>query len=169
MRRLIGAGLLAAAAFAVPPPSARGPAVPTDGAVLILVRHAETEPDGTRNPPLSPPGRERARRLAEVLIDAGLDAVYSTDYVRTRGTAAPVAERLALGVALYDPRDLHAFAGQLLGRGERALVVGHSNTTPALVEALGGEPGEPITESEHDRLYVLVAEGDRIRTIQLRY
>jgi phosphohistidine phosphatase SixA len=169
MRRLIGAGLIALAAFAVSPAAAQGPAVPADGAVLILVRHAETQPDGTRNPPLSPEGQDRARRLAEVLVDADLDAVYSTDYIRTRDTATPVAERLSVAVTLYDPGDLPTFAGQLLGRGGRALVVGHSNTTPALVEALGGEPGAPIIESEHDRLYVLVAEADRIRTIQLRY
>ena len=135
----------------------------------FLVRHAETEPDGTRNPPLSPEGRDRARRLAEVLVDADLEAVYTTDYVRTRDTAAPAAQQLAVGVTLYDPRDLSGLADLLLERGGRALVVGHSNTTPALVEALGGDPGEPIAESEHDRLYVLVAETNRIRTIQLRF
>ena len=38
-------------------------------------------------------------------------------------------------------------------------MVGHSNTTPALVEALGGDPGSPIESLEYDRLYMVTFEG----------
>ena len=40
------------------------------------------------------------------------------------------------------------------------LVVGHSNTPPMLVEALGGAPGGPIGEDEYDRLYVVTLAPD---------
>lgn len=176
MRRLISSvrgtasALLVAALFAPVPLAGQGaPPEAGEPAVLFLVRHAETAPDGTRNPPLSPEGLERAWRLAALIEDAELDAVYTTDYARTRSTAAAVAEPAGLEVQVYDPRDLAAFASSLATRGGRMLVVGHSNTTPALVEALGGDPGEPIDHAEHDRLYVVFTHGQTVRTVLLRY
>lgn len=137
--------------------------------VLYLVRHAETAPDGTRDPPLSREGERRARWLGVILSHARLDAVYTTDYRRTRSTAGPAAAAHGVQITVYDPSDLEGLAHELRVRAGRVLVVGHSNTTPALVEALGGEPGDPMEESEHDRLYVLVIAGDSVRTAVLRY
>lgn len=139
------------------------------GGMVILVRHAETAPDGTRDPALSDEGRTRAARLASILSDAELEAVYTTDYGRTRGTARAVAEALGVEPTVYDPGRLDAFARALEARGGRVLVVGHSNTTPVLVDALGGDPGPPIAEDEHDRLYVLFLDDDGVRTLRLRY
>jgi hypothetical protein len=50
-------------------------------------------------------------------------------------------------------------------------VVGHSNTTPAAVELLGGEPGAEIDEAdEYDRLYILtIATSGEVSTVVLRY
>ncbi len=168
MRRRIPICLAVLAALAAAPAAAQA-APDTQQATIFLVRHAETAPDGTRNPPLSPQGQERARRLAELLADAGIDAVYSTDYLRTRRTAGSVAERLTLPVSVYDPDDLTGFAAELRAHSGRVLVVGHSNTTPALVAALGGDPGAPIDEEEHDRLYVLFLADDGVGTVILRY
>lgn len=139
-------------------------------AVVFLVRHAETEPDGTRDPALSAAGRARAARLAGLLRDAGVDRVLTSPYARTRTTARAVAgdDR---PVAEYDPSDLPALAARLRREGGRVLVVGHSNTTPELVRLLGGDPGPPIREDEHDRLYVLVpgGAGGAGGTVVLRY
>jgi len=132
-----------------------------------LVRHAE-KVDDSADPPLSPEGEARARHLAELLADAGIDAVHSTDYQRTRDTAGPVAEALGLEVELYDPRDPEGFLDGLRQRGGTHLVVGHSNTTPALVEALGGDPGSPIDESEYDRLYRVSVAADGTVESELR-
>jgi len=125
-----------------------------DGTTIYLVRHAEKVLD-VSNPPLTEDGQARAALLAEI------SRVHSTDYVRTRQTAAPIAEALDIDVEIYDPSDLTGFAAQLIEQGGESLVVGHSNTTPQLVEALGGEPGTEIDEAaEYDRLYIVEINAD---------
>jgi broad specificity phosphatase PhoE len=132
------------------------------GGTVYLARHAETVGGEGEDRYLGEPGRARAEALADALEGAGIQRVFSTDFPRTRETAAPIAERLGLEVELYDPRELAAFAERLLSMGQTVLVVGHSNTTPELVELLGGAPGPPIDEpTEHDRLYrVEVPSGE---------
>jgi broad specificity phosphatase PhoE len=137
----------------------------TDVSVVWLVRHAERTDDGMEaqsDPGLSEAGHARARDLARLLSDAGITAIYSSPFERTRQTAAPLAEALGLRVAEYDPRDADAmvrFREQLHEPG-RHLVVGHSNTTPALVTQLGGDAVSPISELEYDRIYVLTIGPD---------
>jgi phosphohistidine phosphatase SixA len=137
--------------------------------VVYLVRHAETAPDGSQDPPLSDAGRGRAERLARMLAGTGLTAVHSTPYRRTRETAGPVAAATGLTVNDYDPSDLRAFAARLLEQGGTHLVVGHSNTTPAFVQLLGGDPAGPISEDEYGRVYVVTEGGDEVRTLITGY
>lgn len=154
---LASGGAAAGAAFEG---AARTSAETPDGALagasatVYLVRHGETEGEGSGRA-LSAAGRARAEALAERLAGAGVEAIYTTDLRRTRETAAPLAARLGLAPRLYDPDDLAGFAAQLRRATGTLLVVGHSNTTPELVALLGGEPGAPIAEDEHDRLYRL--------------
>ena len=135
---------------------------------IYLVRHAEKEPGS--DPGLTPEGRQRAEDLAERLAEADINVIYSTDYKRTRRTAAPFALQAGVPVIYYDPSKLDDFALQLREQGGRILVVGHSNTTPQLVGALGGEPGAPIVEAtEYDRLYVVRIAGGEVTTDLQRY
>lgn len=135
---------------------------------LFLVRHAEKDPGA--DPDLSPEGRVRSALLAEIMKDEAPSLVYSTNLNRTRQTAAPAALELGSPILYYDPSDLDGFAERLKLTGQSALIVGHSNTTPALVAALGGEPGEPIEEaSEYDRLYVLTLSRRGTETELRRY
>jgi phosphohistidine phosphatase SixA len=138
---------------------------------VFLVRHAEKEQDGSRDPALTPAGRERATALADLLEEAGLTAIYATDFRRTRDTAAPLAERLGLPVTLYGARELVGLAAGLKRTPGRYLVSGHSDTTPNLVVLLGGEPGPPfVEEGGNDRLYILTLQPDgRAETVVLRY
>jgi len=135
--------------------------------VVYLVRHAEKADTG-KDPELTDLGMERAQDLARLLKDAGITHVWSTDYKRTRATAEPVATSLRLKVESYDPSKLGEFATRLKSIPGRHLVVGHSNTTPGLVQALGGDPGPPMPDSEYDRFYI-VTLGSNIATIQLRF
>jgi len=142
--------------------------------VIILVRHAETEfpadAEDPRNPFLHEVGLAQAARLAELLAPGGLDHVFSTQYRRTWSTATPTAHAVGLEVETYDPRDLPGFATQLKTMTGRILVVGHSNTTPMLVEALGGDPGEPIDEgTEFNRLYTLTLSDGGLTTLEEHY
>lgn len=135
---------------------------------VFLVRHAEKMPGP--DPVLTSDGKARAEALADLLEDAGIEHIHSSDYQRTRQTAAPLAGRLDLPIRLYDPRDLPALAAQLSEEGGRHLVVGHSNTTPPLADALGGDGGDPIVEAtEYDRLYLVTISGEDIETVLLRY
>ena len=139
-------------------------------ATVFLVRHAEKTAE-ENDPSLTMQGQQRAEQLADLLADAEITRIYSSDYARTRDTAAPLAEQLGLEVEIYDAGDLQVIASKLKAKGERALVVGHSNTTPELVELLGGDGGEPIVEAtEYDRLYI-VSTGDngRATTLLLRF
>lgn len=135
--------------------------------VVYLVRHAEKADTG-RDPELTVEGKERAGELARLLKDAGVTHVWSTDFKRTQATAEPLATRLRAKVESYDPSKLGEFATRLKSMPGRHLVVGHSNTTPGLVQALGGDPGAPMPDSEYDRVYI-VTLGQNIATIQLRF
>jgi len=143
---------------------------------VIVVRHAE-KLDDSRDPALNPAGLERASALAGVLKHAGLDAVYASQYQRTRLTAMPTAAQVGLTVrteVIDGDIDTwaRAFAVELGRRhpGESALVVGHSNTVPALVSALCRCQVEPLSEADYDRLFIVNrAGGDDPVLIVARY
>lgn len=139
---------------------------------IYLVRHAEkvTGNADLRDPPLTAAGRERAKALARVLSAQPLQAIYSSDYQRTRETAVPVAAQQQVSLTLYDPRALADLAADLCHSTGVALVVGHSNTTPQLVALLGGDGGSAIDEaSEFDRLYLVVRSGGQVSSFLMRY
>ncbi|MEH6694335.1 MAG: phosphoglycerate mutase family protein [Hyphomonas sp.] len=141
---------------------------PPPETVIYLVRHAEKQAGD--DPSLTPEGLARAEELALTLKQAGITRIYSTDTARTRQTAAPLAADLDMPVDIYDASDLPAFARQLKAQTGAILVVGHSNTTPSLVEYIGGAPGTEINEAaEYDRLYVLDITGENVRTELRRY
>ena len=142
-----------------------------DPLVIFLVRHAEKTIDNMeKDSHLTEEGYQRAAELARTLADAELAFVHSSDYIRTRNTAAPVADLFELEIELYETSMLLDLADTIKARGGRHLVVGHSNTTPALVEILGGKPGVPIVEeTEYDRLYILTIIDDEVNTVLLRY
>lgn len=149
-----GAAGLLAQAPADSGPEAREPVV------VYLVRHAERADDGTSDPPLAIAGRIRVQTLKALLADVDLTHVHSTDWQRTRDTARPFAEEAGVELLLYDPRELETLAAEIKATSGRHLVAGHSNTTPRLVAALGGEPLGPIDELEYDRLYILVIQPE---------
>ena len=166
-RRATVVGLLASLLFGLGTAFA-GEAAADDEWVIWLVRHAE-KVDESADPPLDDAGRARALALATLLADAGIDRILSSDYIRTLDTAAPLASRLGLETQKYDSSDLPALAARVGETPGRYLVVGHSNTTPALAELLGGDAGDPIAPDEYDRLYILTRRGGKTTTIVLRY
>jgi broad specificity phosphatase PhoE len=145
---------------------------------ILIVRHAEAEPGDSPDPSLSDAGRARAKALAAVAANAGVGAVYATQYARTKETAAPAAA--GAGVSVIESavaRTTLAEQSKELGRriasehaGGTVLVVGHSNTVPLLVAALGGVTIPEIAHTEYDRLYVIVLDpGKPPRVIAAKY
>ena len=149
------------------------PQVVQEETLIFLVRHAERADDGgmagEEDPHLSAAGEERAEALARMLKDAGITHIHSSDYIRTRETAAPLAAASGLEISIYDVRNPKAFSAKLMATPGRHLVVGHSNSTAELVTAMGGPPQGAIDAMEYDRLYLQSVEANGVRTVLLRF
>ena len=137
-------------------------------ATFYLVRHAEKVSDGSKDPHLSELGHTRAFKLAQQLSEANISKIYSTDYKRTQETAKPLADILGLSVESYDPRQLEEFAETLKKETGNILIVGHSNTTPALTYLLSGAPIDNIDDSEYENLYEVVLINGKARLNRLK-
>lgn len=139
--------------------------------LVVLVRHAEKADDGGKDPALAPAGRARAESLAARLSGMRLDAVYATPYRRTRQTAEPAARAAGLAVREYAPDGVALLrALRESHRGQGVLVVGHSNTVPALVEALSGTAVPTIGDDEYGHLFVVAIAADgRARLLRAAY
>jgi broad specificity phosphatase PhoE len=125
---------------------------------FIVVRHAEKADDGSRDPPLSAVGCARAQSLALRLHASPLAAAYATPFRRTQQIARPSAADHGIAVATYDPAIAASdVAAMLRARHHRGtvLVVGHSNSVPALVAALCSCRIAAMGENEFDALYTI--------------
>ncbi|HAK54928.1 MAG: phosphoglycerate mutase family protein [Vicinamibacterales bacterium] len=146
---------------------------------IFIVRHAERT-DQSSDSTLSAEGESRAERLARHLRDAGIDAIYSTSFRRTLGTAAPLAEALGLDVQTeptLGPAPMGSddrvgrYVEELVTRlgerhgADRVVVVGHSNTLPALLAALGHPEPISIAGDEYDNLFVVLPQPDSPPTV----
>ncbi len=145
---------------------------------MIFVRHAEKAGPSSENPGLSAAGQRRAAELARQLVDAdvvaGIDAIYSTDYRRTKETAQPIADALDLPVNIYEPaEDNEPIVDKMVKdhKGKIILVVGHSNTVPVMIADLGASKKvPPIAEDEYDNIYIIAIPWfGKTKTIRLRY
>ncbi|MFV1988227.1 MAG: phosphoglycerate mutase family protein [Gemmatimonadota bacterium] len=137
--------------------------------IVILARHAEKL--GGEDPALSEAGEERARALAHVLSQWPVDAIYTSQFRRTRDTAAPLAEATGVAPLVVDARDMAALLSEIHEGGHRAiLVIGHSNTVPAIARALGAPDVQDIPEEGYDDLLVVTLSGEGEATLlHLKY
>ena len=127
--------------------------------IIYLTRHGEKAAEG-KDPDLTAQGQARARTIAAMLGKAGIGAVYSSATNPTRQTAQPLAAKLGVDIETYDAGKPQAMIAKVKAAPAPVLVVGHSNTVPDLVKALGGAPGAPIGDEEYDRLYQLIVHAD---------
>jgi len=152
------------ACLAVTGTAVRAQSKPT---VVILVRHAEKAAAPAADPPLTEAGVARAKALAAALANTAVQAVITTELTRTRETARPLAEArgITAEVVRSGPGEAHARAVADAVRahgGQNVLVVGHSNTIPAIIAALGGPKLPDICDSQYSTFYVLIlGPGDR--------
>jgi broad specificity phosphatase PhoE len=133
-----------------------------DVTVVLLVRHAE-KADNSADPELSAAGMERARILVESVRRAGVTSIITTQLRRTRATAEPTATALGIRpevIATTSANHVREIADTVRARaGGVLLIVGHSNTVPAIISELGASVA-PICDSEYDNLYVLTLPRD---------
>jgi len=139
---------------------------------FILSRHAETTGIGS-DPSLSVTGQERATELARVLKNTPIQAVYATNYNRTKETAAKISATYGLSTQIYDPAKLDALAISILQQYKNKVIYisGHSNTTNVMLNVLVGSNVYPtIPDSEYDNLYIVsVSKIGSAKVVHLKY
>ncbi|MDX2262778.1 MAG: histidine phosphatase family protein [Gemmatimonadales bacterium] len=143
---------------------------------VIVVRHAEKAAEPANNPGLSPAGVARAAAIDSAVADAKVTAILVTPYLRNSETAAPVARRFGLTPIVVPISggaggvQLHAAAMAAKARelGGTVLVVGHSNTVGAVVEALGGPKVGNLPETEYTLMWTVVVDGGGVRVVRSR-
>jgi broad specificity phosphatase PhoE len=129
---------------------------------VVLVRHAEradskpgAAPAMASDPDLSDAGRARAAALVAMLKDAKIAAIVATEYKRTQQTGEPLAKVLGLPVTPIKASDTANIVKAVRAASGNVLVVGHSNTIPDIIKALGAPPPEAIGDDEYDNLYIV--------------
>lgn len=132
-----------------------------DQTTFILVRHAEKADDGTRNPPLTDEGAQRAMNISAMLERQDVTALYSTPFKRTQETLLPLAEKKGLEVQDYDPYAKGEWLTTLVEKHGNGTVVisGHSNTIPLLANALlGDETFSQFDDKDYSNFIIIVCD-----------
>lgn len=163
---MMRAGVLVLAMCAMMVPMA------AEAQMVIVVRHAERADGGpapgasmttSSDPELSEAGKARAQKLAAMLGEAGVVAIYTTQYKRTKDTATPLGDKIGVNYEAVPSGDMAGLVRKIRSHKSGAvLVVGHSNTVPVIVKALGG-PDVTMADDEYDSLYFVAANGTTTR------
>jgi len=150
---------------------------------IFLIRHAEKEDEPRQDPPLKKEGVVRSQELARLLSGAGIKAIYTSQFARTKQTAEPLAAKLGLTATTIslksnpsNPRQISEESTAdvvnkiLEGAGENVLLVGHSNSIPDVIKMLGGDVVPTIDERKFDDLFVVTvyAKG-KAKVTQMKY
>ncbi len=129
---------------------------------IVLVRHTEQAGSGpfpgTVDPPLTETGKQRAKALATVLRDAGINAIYGSEFRRTVQTAEPLAKDLNIEIKVHPRGDNEGLVRRLRTQhaSDRVLIVSHHGRISALIEALGYPAWSKVGSLEYDNLFVIV-------------
>jgi broad specificity phosphatase PhoE len=149
LRRLALAALALAAGAAL--------ASPAPQPDVYVMRHLQKEAGA--DPGLSPEGQRNAERLAGWFGKPPPRAIYVSTTRRARETAAPLAAKLHLTAKEYAPADVAGLVARVRQERGPVLVVGHSNTVPEIVAALGGARPEPIGEDSFGAIWHVAPDG----------
>lgn len=127
--------------------------------MVILTRHAERADGaatmGSSDPKLSAAGTDRAARLVSMLVDANISRIFTTEYIRTKDTAAPLAAKINVTSEVVNAAQMAVLIEKIKSHEGTVFVVGHSNTVPMIIKALGG-PDVSIGDTEYDNLFFYV-------------
>ena len=142
---------------------------------VFIVRHAERADAGASaspmmatDPDLSDIGKARAESLAAALRDAGIKAIFTTEYKRTQQTAAPLAKALGIEVTTVPARDMPGLIEKIKAATGNVLVVGHSNTVGDVVARLGAAETVKLGDNDYDNLFVVVRSATPV-LVRLHY
>lgn len=150
---------------------------------VFLVRHAEKADAPRENPPLNDMGKLRSEALARLLGKSGVKAIYTSQFDRTIQTAEPLAKQLGITVtpltiksSQTNPREIaeqsiKEITDKIYERaGDEVLIVGHSNSIPAVIKMLGGDMVPTIDEQKFDDLFIVTVYGKgKAKVVHLKY
>lgn len=134
---------------------------------VYLVRHAEKAAAPAADPPLTEAGTKRAEELARKLGKAGIKTISTSQFLRTQATAEPLAKQLGITNTVIpvkvdtmnsrqlSPEYLKQVSDLVSSSAGSVLIVGHSNTVPELIKALGGDIVPTIDDATYDDLFVV--------------
>jgi broad specificity phosphatase PhoE len=142
-------------AFAAVPAAAQGN--------VYVMRHLNT-PAGQADPDLLPEGQRTAEALVSWFQGEPPAAIFVTDYKRTRQTVAPLAARLGLTPIVYNPADTPGLIARVRAEHGAVLIVGHSNTVPDIVAALGGTRPAALVHEDFGDVWRVTPDGATTRT-----
>jgi len=139
--------------------------------LVLLVRHAERAAEPQGDPELSAEGRQRAQALATALADAGVKNIITTQFQRTRQTAAPLAAARGVTPQVLEAKrgedHIAAVTAAVRQMNGVVLVVGHGNTVPQIAAALAGSADKPIDFCETSYSHLLAVQGRHL--LRARY
>ena len=134
---------------------------PAEVTTYYFIRHAEKDRSDSANqdPHLTEIGKMRAENWSSIFNNITFNAIYSTNYNRTKETAEPTAIKNKLELFIYNSKtiDLTKFLEET--KGKTVLIVGHSNTTPAFVNAIIGKKEHlQIDDSDNGKLFIVTVD-----------
>jgi broad specificity phosphatase PhoE len=121
---------------------------------VYIVRHAEKILEGD-DPGLSVAGTARSKKLAQILGQKEIQHIFSTNTIRTKTTAQPLADAVGLTIEIYDAKNHDDLVRELRERTGNILVVGHSNTVNHLANYFvgSGEKYPELQDIEYDFIF----------------
>ncbi len=140
---------------------------------VILVRHAERPPGA--DPELNELGHARAQALAAALDRTRVDGILHTQFKRTQQTATPLARAKSLTPVVVGAAGTEAQHAQAVLEalkpfaGKTAVYVGHSNTVPAVIQALGITPAPAIPDTAYADFFIVRRQGSAVELVRVRY
>ncbi len=140
---------------------------------VILIRHAEKIIDPNNNDvDLSEAGQARAKEIARMFGDAGINAIYATQYKRTQETVKPLSDKIGVPVTVMNSKATADLVAQIRAQhsGGTIFIAGHNNSVPEIIAALGGPQYPIIPESEYDNLFIVtIYRTGKAKVVKLKY
>lgn len=140
---------------------------------IYLVRHAEK--DTGKNPLLTEAGKKRAGDLLHALKNEKIQRIYTTPFRRTimTGDSLRIQQQIDTAYYLADTTAESLLAAIRLKQdvGKTILVIGHSNTIPALVRHLGviDFAIKEFPENEYNNLLLIEYKNGKVVLVRNTY
>lgn len=169
MKNKVFASLIAAFAFLI---FGHISTVAQANKTIVLVRHAEKMPPvdtDKGDPDLSPEGRQRAERLVKLLKKYKPHEIFATDYKRTRQTVEPIAKKRNKEIQTYDPTKQADLVAKIMPtKTDHYLIVGHSNTIPALANLIAKkELFRNLLDTEYGVFWVIRMKNGAVTKVEM--